>query len=226
MELDVVRKDIKHMHLAVYPPNGRIRISVPEHTSEEKIRLFVISKMGWIRKNREEINAQERIPKRKFVPHESHYFRGHRFLLRVKETQGKGYVKRAGQKYLDLYVKLNASQEYKQSIMEDWYRDQMRQVVPDMITEWEAKLGVQVRFWGIRKMKTKWGSCNTDTGRIWLNLELAKKPHRSLEYILVHEMVHLIERHHNETFRRLMEQHIPDWKDRKKELNELPVCLG
>ena len=214
------------MHLAVYPPKGRIRISVPEQTKEETIRLFVISKMAWIKKNKEEINAQDRIPQREFVPHESHYFRGHRFLLRVKETAGKGYVRRSGKKHLDLYVRPKASKEYKQSVMDDWYRKQMKKVVPNMMDEWAPRLGVQVHFWGIKKMKTKWGSCNTDKGRIWLNLELAKKPLRSLEYTLVHELIHLVERHHNENFRRLMDLHLPDWEDRKKELNELPVCLG
>ncbi len=221
--LDVVRKDIKNMHLAVYPPTGRVRIAVPLRVNDEAIRLFAISKLAWIKRNQRKFENQERISPRVYKERESHYFQGRRYLLRIIETNGVGWVDLKGKTYLDLYVRNNTSLEYKQNILNEWYRKELKKMLPEMIDHWENKIGVKVNFCGVKKMKTKWGSCNIEKKRIWLNLELAKKPIQCLEYILVHEMLHLKERHHNDRFKALLDNHQPNWKQLKDELNRIPV---
>lgn len=222
--VDVIRKDIKNMHLAVYPPDGRVRLAVPEQIKDEAIRLFVISKIGWINRHRRRFQSQERIPPREYKERESHYFLGQRYLLRIRETTGAGYVKLANKTYLDLYVPEYADKQYMKNVITEWYRSELKRILPPLIESWEQKMGLSVKFWGIKRMKTMWGTCNPDTGRIWLNLELAKKPIACLEYILVHEMVHLLERHHNERFQAYMDRFLPGWQHRRAELNRLPVC--
>lgn len=221
--VDVVRKDIKNLHLAVYPPTGRVRIAAPLRVNDEVIRLFAISKLGWIKRHQRTFENQERITPREYKERESHYFQGHRYLLRIKETTGAGRVDLDGKTYMDLYVKSGSSVDYMKNIINEWYRSEIKKVLPEMIAYWENKIGVRVNFWGVKQMKTKWGSCNTERRRIWLNLELAKKPVQCLEYILVHEMVHLLERHHNEQFKSYMDLYLPNWKQLKDELNRLPV---
>lgn len=221
--LDVVRKNIKNMHLAVYPPTGRVRIAVPIRVNDEAIRLFAISKLAWIKRNQRKFENQERISPRVYKERESHYFQGRRYLLRIKETDGIGWVDLNGKTYLDLYVRNNTSLEYKQNILNEWYRNELKKILPEMIEHWENKIGVKVNFCGVKKMKTKWGSCNIEKKRIWLNLELAKKPIQCLEYILVHEMLHLKERLHNDRFKALLDNHQPNWKQLKDELNRIPV---
>lgn len=221
--VDVVRKDIKNMHLAVYPPTGRVRIAAPVRMSDDAIRLFAISKLGWIKRNQRKFESQERVPPREYKERESHYFQGHRYLLRIKETDGAGYVDLTGKTYLDLYVRKNASFENKQRVINEWHRTELKNMLPDMIEDWENKIGVKVEACTIKQMKTKWGSCNIEKKRILLNLELAKKPIRCLEYILVHEMIHLLERNHNDRFRNCMDKFLPNWKQIKDELNKIPV---
>lgn len=221
--IDVVRKDIKNMHLGVYPPTGRVRLAAPVRVNEEAIRLFAVSKLAWIRRNQRKFESQERLPPREYKERESHYFQGRRYLLRIMETKGAGYVKIKGKTYIDLYAKTDSGYEYKRTGVNEWYRSELRKIIPEMIEKWEKKIGVKVSFWGIKQMKTKWGSCNIEKRRIWLNLELAKKPIHCLEFIIVHEMVHLLERHHNDHFRSLMDQHLPNWKHLKDELNRMPV---
>lgn len=221
--VDVVRKDIKNMHLAVYPPTGRVRIAAPRLTKDEAIRLFAVSKIGWIKRHQRNFQKQERLSPREYKERESHYFQGRRYLLRVKDTNGAGYVDLKGKTYLDLYVKPGSTEPYKRDILDAWYRENLKQILPKMVGHWEEKLGVQVAFCGIKKMKTKWGSCNIERRRIWLNLELAKKPIQCLEYILVHEMVHLLERHHNDRFTAILERNLPNWRQLKEELNRIPV---
>lgn len=221
--VDVIRKDIKNMHLAVYPPDGRVRLAVPARVKEEAVRLFVISKLGWIKRHRRRFQEQERVPPREYKERESHYFLGRRYLLRIRETKGAGYVELTNKTYLDLYVPEYADEAYMERIVNEWYRTELKRLLPPMVKEWERKMDLTVNFWGIKRMKTKWGSCNPDTARIWLNLELAKKPISCLEYILVHEMVHLLERHHNDRFRAYMDHYLPGWAHRRAELNRLPV---
>lgn len=223
ISIDVIYKDIKNMHLAVYPPTGRVRIAAPLHVTDESVRLFAISKLGWIKRHQRKFQKQERETPREYKERESHYFQGKRYLLRIKETQGAGYVVLKGKTYLDLYVKANATLEYKRSVLNGWYRSELKELIPELIEKWEKKIDVKVNDWGIKQMKTKWGSCNIEAKRIWLNLELAKKPAHCLEYIIVHEMVHLLERHHNEQFMALMDHYLPNWKHLKEELNKIPV---
>ena len=200
ISIDVVRKDIKNIHLAVYPPTGRVRIAAPLQVNNDTIRLFAISKLGWIKRHQRNFENQERISPREYKERESHYFQGRRYLLRIKETNGSGFVDLKGKTYLDLFVRKNASFENKQRVINEWHRQELKNILPELMEHWEKKIGVKVGFCGIKQMKTKWGSCNIEKKRIWLNLELAKKPIHCLEYILVHEMIHLLERNHNDRF--------------------------
>lgn len=223
ISIDLVRKDIKNMHLAVYPPTGRVRLAVPLRVENETARLFAISKIGWIRRNQRNFLKQERTTAREFKERESHYFFGKRYLLRINETSGAGFVELKTRTYLDLYVKPNASTDYKREIINEWYRAELKKIVPELLDKWEKKMGVSLNDWRIKQMKTKWGSCNIEAKRIWLNLELAKKPIRCLEYIVVHEMIHLFERHHNDRFFNHMSNYLPNWKQLKSELNRIPT---
>lgn len=224
LEIDVIRKNIKNMHLAVYPPTGRIRLSAPQRTDAEVVRLFAISKLAWIKKHVKNFKEQPRETKRQYVTGESHYFLGNRFLLKVVEHNGYAKVDLSGVKHIQLKVKGGTSMEERGSIMKEWYRKELKKIVPDLIEKWERIIGVKANDWGIKHMRTKWGACNTDEKRIWLNLELAKKPMNCIEYIIVHELVHLLERHHNENFVKHMDQFMPKWRLHRDELNSLPVA--
>ncbi|WP_264558996.1 M48 family metallopeptidase [Flavobacterium sp. N2270] len=224
LTIDIVRKDIKNMHLAVYPPNGRIRLSAPEKTDSEMMRLFAISKIGWIKKHIKNFAAQPRETAREFITGESHYFQGKRFLLKVIEQEVSPKVEIKGTKNIVLYVKPNTSTDKKGKILKEWHREQMKIQVPEIIAKWEKVIGVQSNDCVIKQMKTKWGSCNIEAKRIWLNLELSKKPVICLEYIIVHELVHLLERNHNDKFVAYMNQFMPKWRMHRDELNALPVA--
>lgn len=223
LSIDVVRKDIKNMHLAVYPPEGRIRLAAPKRTDYEVVRLFAISKLGWIRKHVKNFKEQKRESPRQFVSGESHYFQGKRYLLEVKEHDGFNKIEVGGKK-IKLFVRPNTSPQKKEDVMKEWYRSQLKAQIPDLIEKWEGVMGVQCNHWGVKLMRTKWGSCSVDTKRIWLNLELAKKPPICLEYIIVHELVHLLERNHNDRFIGYMDQFMPKWRLHRDELNRLPVA--
>lgn len=224
LEIDVIRKNIKNMHLAVYPPTGRIRLSAPQRTDAEVVRLFAISKLAWIKKHVKNFKEQPRETKRQYVTGESHYFLGNRFLLKVVEHNGYAKVDLIGVKHIQLKVKIGTSTEERGSIMKEWYRKELKKIVPELIEKWEKIIGVKANDWGIKYMRTKWGACNTVEKRIWLNLELAKKPMNCIEYIIVHELVHLLERHHNENFVKHMDQFMPKWRLHRDELNSLPVA--
>jgi len=223
VEIDVVRKDIKNMHLAVYPPHGRIRLAVPQKTDEEVLRLFAISKLGWIKKHVKNFKNQARETKRDYVSGESHFFQGKRYILEVQEHDGYSKVKLSGTKKISVKIPVGSSVERKADIMKEWYRKQLKIQIPPLLEKWEKVMGVEVNDWGVKQMKTKWGACNTDAKRIWLNLELAKKPPICLEYILVHELVHLHERNHNDRFIQLMNEFMPKWRLHRNELNSLPI---
>lgn len=224
IEIDIVRKNIKNMHLAVYPPTGRIRLSAPERTDTEVVRLFAISKLSWIKKHVKNFSEQPRESKRQFVSGESHYFMGQRFLLKVIEHDGYSKVEFSGTKNLILWVRKGSSTEDKGSVMKEWYRKELKKIVPELIEKWEKVIGVKSNSWGIKHMRTKWGACNTEEKRIWLNLELAKKPLICIEYIIVHELVHFLERHHNDKFVKYMDLFMPKWRIHRDLLNSLPVA--
>lgn len=224
--IDVVRKKIKHMHLSVYPPTGRVRIATPLDIDDDAVKLFAISKLAWIKRNQRNFASQERQSPRTFEERESHYYRGQRYLLRITEHASQPKVELKAKTYLDLYVKPNTSIDDRQTILNEWYRKQLKAAIPSLISKWEKIIGVTVSDWGVKQMKTKWGTCNIEQKRIWVNLELAKKPSNCLEYIVVHEMVHLLERNHNDHFLALMQKFMPKWKVYKEELNRMPVSHG
>ncbi|HHT9137878.1 MAG TPA: M48 family metallopeptidase [Candidatus Wunengus sp. YC60] len=223
IKIAVVRKDIKNIHLAVYPPTGRVRIAAPIRVNEDAIRLFAVSKLGWIRRYQRKFEGQERLSPREYKNRESHYFQGKRYLLNVREADALPKVVLRCKTYIDLYVRPETPTSKRHEIMNEWYRDQLKKQLPALIEKWEKKMNISLKDWRVKLMKTKWGSCNSEKKRIWVNLELAKKPIHCLEYIIVHEMVHLLERHHNVRFLAYMESYLPNWKQRKTELNKLPV---
>lgn len=221
--IDVVRKNIKNIHLAVYPPTGRVRIAAPLRIDDEAVRLFAISKLGWIKRHQRNFASQERQPQRDYTDRESHYFQGKRYLLRVIEENMPPKVVVRNKTYIDLFVRPNASTQQKERIMNEWHRLELKELIQPIIDKWAKKMGVIVSDWQVKQMKTKWGTCNIEAKRIWINLELAKKPVSCLEYIIVHEMIHLLERHHNQKFIDYMDKYLPNWKQLRTELNKLPV---
>ena len=221
IDVDVVKKDIKNIHLAVYPPTGRVRLSSPISMTRESLRLFIISKLSWIKKHIRNMNSQVREQERKYIKGESHWVEGQRYLLNIIEKEAAPKVEIRNKKYLDLYIRPGSGKDKKEKVMREWYRDRLKEQIPKLITKWEDNLEVEIDDWGIRQMKTKWGSCNIEDRRIWLNLELAKKPKHSLDYVVLHEMVHLKERHHNDRFKELLDKHMPSWKKRREELNQV-----
>lgn len=221
--VDVVRKDIKNLHLGVYPPNGRVRVAAPLVVGDEAVRLAVIDKLAWIRRQRARFAEQPRQSEREMVNGESHYFLGRRYRLRVHEQDGPGRVALRGIATLDLFVRAGSSAAQREAVLLRWYREQLNTLIPRLLEKWQPELGVRVSGWGVKKMKTKWGSCNVDARRVWLNLDLAKKPPQCLEYIVVHELVHLLERHHNERFTGLMDRFMPQWQQRREALNGSPL---
>jgi len=222
--VDVVRKNIKNLHLAVYPPNGRIRVAAPLRLDDEAVRLAVISRLGWIKRQQTKFKEQERQTAREYVSGESHYFQGARYRLNVILQDAPGKVIIRNRQFIDLYVRPTSTTEKRQRVMSAWYRAYLKETLPALIAKWETTLGVTLAEWGTKQMKTKWGTCTIEAGRIWLNLELAKKSPRSLEYIVVHEMMHLLERLHNDRFRALMNQYLPQWELIRDELNREPLA--
>lgn len=219
---EVFLKDIKNIHLSVYPPYGKVKISAPMHMKIDTIRVYAISKLGWIKKQQKKMLAQERETKREYLSRESHYVWGKRYLLKVEERNAPPEVKLKHSKML-LYVRPESGEIKRHTVIDGWYRDQLKQAIPALIEKWEPVIGVKVEAFNIRKMKTKWGSCSFASRIIRLNLELAKKPLECLEYIVVHEMVHLLVPNHGQDFVALMNRHMPRWKFHREELNRLPV---
>lgn len=222
--VEVVRKAIKHLHVGVYPPGGRVRVAAPVRLDDEAVRLAVVSRLGWIRRKRKVFEKQDRQSQREIVTGESHYFQGRRYLLDVIEKTRSSSVRLASHKKMELRVRPGSDRQVRQVVLQGWYRRWLREHVPPLLAKWEPRVGVTIDEVRIKKMKTLWGSCNAAAKRIWLNLELAKKPGSCLEYILVHEMVHLLERHHDEHFRERMDSLMPLWRHYRQELNRAPLA--
>jgi hypothetical protein len=219
LKVEVVRKDIKNLHLGVYPPQGRVRVAAPLVITDEAVRLAVIDKLGWIKRQKAQFAEQPRQTQREMVNGESHYFLGQRYRLRVHELDAPPRVAVRGVASLDLFVRPGTTAAQREAVLLRWYRDQLKIMSQPLLDKWQAIIGVQVKDWGIRKMKTKWGSCNPTAQRVWLNLELAKKPVLCLEYIVVHELVHLLERNHTDRFTGLMDGYMPNWRVYRENLN-------
>jgi len=183
ISIDVVRKDIKNLHLGVYPPNGRVRIASPLKIDDEAVRLFAISKMAWIKKHQLKFEAQQRQSKRQFVSGESHYYKGNRYLLNVIYHNAAPKVEIRNKTYIDLYIRVGSTLEQREKVLTEWYRRQLKDQIPPLIDKWQKIIGVEVSDWGIKKMKTKWGTCTIEKRRIWLNLELAKKSKQCLDIL-------------------------------------------
>ena len=210
--VQVVRKPIKNLHLSVYPPDGHVRVAVPLHMTDDNIRLAVISRLNWIKKHQARFQAQPRQSEREMVTGESHYVFGKRYRLEVIERRGCHEIVLKNNSTLQLFVNPGTSTQNRTLVLNEWYRDQLKAQIPDLLNHWQSAIGKQAADWGIKKMKTRWGSCNIAQRRIWLNLELAKKPIECLEYVLVHELVHLLERHHNDRFKAYMDKYLPQWQ--------------
>ncbi|MDQ6771223.1 MAG: M48 family metallopeptidase [Gemmatimonadota bacterium] len=223
MPVEVVRKDIKNLHVAVYPPVGRVRVATPLRLDDDAVRVAVISRLGWIRRQQARFADQVRESQRELATGESIYFRGRRFRLEIIEDPASPGVRVATNSRIQLQCRPGADRAQREATLNDWYRERLREQIPPLLRKWERKVGVNVAEVRIRRMKTRWGSCNAAARRIWLNLELAKKPASSLEYILVHEMIHIHERRHGERFREMMDVMMPGWHLHRDELNRAPL---
>lgn len=222
--VEIVRKEIKNLHLGVYPPNGRVRVAVPLRVNNDAVRLAVIDKLSWIKRQQARFEAQERQSEREMVSGESHYFLGQRYRLRVVSNGGSSKVVVRNKSTIELHVRAETNSKQRERVLQAWYREQLKKLIPPLLEKWKKALGVEVTECCIKKMKTKWGSCNADDGRLWLNLELAKKPVQCLEYLIVHELTHLIERHHNDNFISIMNKHLPQWRMHRELLNSAPLA--
>lgn len=221
IEVHIERKNIKNLHLGVYPPNGRVRVAVPLVISDDAVRLAVVGKLGWIRRQQAKFADQPRQSARQMVSGESHYFLGQRYLLHVHEQPSKQYAALDGVHRLNLFVNPGRTTAQREAVLARWYRQQLaEQLLPPLLTQWQAALGVQASAWGIKKMKTRWGSCNTVRQRVWFNLELAKKPLPCLEYVVVHELAHLLVPNHSADFKAVLDRHLPHWKHHRELLNQ------
>ena len=222
--VEVVRKEIKYLHVGVYPPSGRVRVAAPHRLDDEALRLAIISRLAWIRRQRAGFAQQDRQSQREMVTGESHYFEGRRYRLDVVEREGAPVVRLRNNTTMELRVRPEADRDQREAVLHRWYRQRLRARLPALLARWEPAVGVIVAETRIKKMKTRWGSCNAEARRIWLNLELAKKPPSCLEYIVVHEMVHFLERHHTDRFRSLMDQLMPSWQLCRDDLNRAPLA--
>lgn len=220
----VVRKAIKNLHLGVYPPEGRVRVAAPVGMSESAVRVAVVRKLSWIRRQQRKFRAQDRQSARELVSGEAHYFLGRRYRLDVVRDGVPGTVSIRPRDLLSLHVRSLWDRDRRERALYDWYRERLRELARPLVDKWSRKLDVQPVYWGLRKMKTKWGSCIAPTRRVWLNVELAKKPPECLEYLVVHELVHLVARRHDERFEELMDRHLPRWRLIRAVLNREPLA--
>jgi predicted metal-dependent hydrolase len=225
IDVPIKRKNIKNIHLSVNPPSGDVRISAPMSITEDVLRVYIVSKLQWIKKQQRKYQEQQRLTDRKYIDRESYYLWGKRLLLQVEEIASHPSLDLKNKNVLRLSLKPHTPPEKISVLITEWYRQVIKQSIPDIISKWEKLIGITVSSWRVQTMKTMWGSCNTDKCRILINLELVKKPEYCLEYVIVHEMTHLLERRHNVHFQQLLDGFLPNWKHIRKELNELPLSF-
>lgn len=223
IDVDVVYKDIKNLHIGVYPPLGRVRVAAPTQLDDDNVRLAVIQRLPWIKRQRDKLASAERQSEREMVTGESHFVWGVRHRLRVDKRPGRPHVEIDGDRLI-LYVPEDFDPAARREVLAQWHREQLRHRLPSLIEKWEGRAGRRVSRWSIRRMKTKWGSCNRESGHIWFNVLLATKHPDCLEYIVAHEIAHLIERNHDDRYTRLMDKLLPDWRARRDELNGSPLA--
>lgn len=221
IDVDVRFKDIKNVHLSVHPPDGRVTVSAPRHINLDRIKVYTATKLAWIRKEQSKILGQERQVDKQYITQESHYFLGKRYLLKVTNANRPNVVLHHSK--LELQVPAHYNANKKEESLYRFYRQELRALLNTLVIAYAKKMGIPVPSFGIKKMRTKWGSCSADRRYLWFNIELAKKPESCIAYIVVHEMVHLLERHHNKNFMQLLNQFFPNWQIQKQMLNELPL---
>lgn len=222
--VEIVRKDIKNLHVGVYPPNGRVRVAAPLRLDDDAVRLAIVTRLGWIHRQQRGFLEQDRQARPEMITGESHYYMGRRYRLDVIEHDAPPGIRLKNNTTMELQVRPCATRDQREAVLNRWYRQALKAAIPPLLAKWEARIGPEIAEWGVKKMKTRWGSCNVEARRIWINLELAKKPPTCLEYILVHEMVHFLERKHNNRFRELMDRLMPRWQIHRDELNRAPLC--
>lgn len=222
LSIRVTKKAIKNVHLSVHPPDGRVTLVAPSATRLDVARAYAISRLGWIRQQQKKLWSQARETTRRFIERESHYLWGRRHLLSVAYREAKPSVS-LDHKRITLTVRPGSDSGKRAEVLHEWHKSLLHEVVPSFIKKWQPKLKVHVSSYFLQRMKTKWGSCNYRAGHIRLNTELVKKPKDLLEYIIVHEMVHLLEPTHNERFIAILQKHYPTWREARAELNELPL---
>jgi|APTNR8051073442_1049403.scaffolds.fasta_scaffold13391_2 predicted metal-dependent hydrolase len=226
LRVEVVRKDIRNLHVGVYPPAGRVRVAAPLAVSDDAVRLAVVGRLGWIRRQQARFQAQPRQSAREMVHGESHYYLGQRYRLVLAETSGRPRVSLQGATHLLLHARPGAAAPARWQVLEGWYRRQVHELLAPMIAHWAAAIGVAPPPWRVRWMKTKWGSCNPRAPRLWFNLALVRVPVECIEYVVVHELLHLIEPSHSPAFIDALTRHMPDWNRRRTRLNAQPLTTA
>jgi predicted metal-dependent hydrolase len=221
IDVDVTFRDIKNVHLSVHPPHGRVTVSAPRHIDLETVRIYAATKLSWIKKEQKKFTKQQRQPGKQYITRESHYFLGKRYLLSVKQSLRPKVILHHAK--IELQVPQHYNAEMKEALLYRFYREELRKDLQRLVYAFAKKMGIKIPGFGIKKMKTKWGSCSINRQYLWFNIELAKKPKTCIEYIVVHELAHLLERHHNKNFMSLMDQYFPNWQVQKQLLNELPL---
>ena len=224
--LDLVRKRIRYLNLTVYPPDGRVRVSAPLRVSERDIRDFVAARKEWIERQREKVRQMPVVPALRYETGEAHFFQGHAHRLEVIETdRSRGRAERypAG-RTIQLFAPAGAGKAVREKILLKWYRDELTRLIPPVLARWEAVAGVEAHTWGVKRMKTKWGTCNPRAKRSWISLDLVKKSPECLDYIMIHELTHLLERGHGPRFKTFMDRFMPGWRLRRTELRAHPVA--
>lgn len=221
--VEIVRKKIKNLHLAVYPPTGRVRVAAPTYVTDDAVRLAVASRIGWVRRMQGKFESQERMSPRTYVTGESHYHLGRRYRLDVVEAPGRPGVAIRNRSWIEMHANPGQSVDDRGRMMKSWQRRQLREIAAGLIEKWEPVVGVTASQWGIREMKTKWGTCNHESARIWLNLALIRMPERCIEYVVVHELAHIRERLHGDAFIAVLDTVLPQWREAKALLNENPL---
>jgi predicted metal-dependent hydrolase len=224
LRVELVRKAIKNLHLGVYPPDGRVRVAAPPTVSDDAVRIAVVSRMGWINRQRAKFLGQARQSERDYVSGETHFHLGQRYRLRLIEQPGPSQVRLTSDRRLELKVPAGSDRGFRERVVQRWQRELLRERSQTLTVEWAARLSMEPPAIGIKKMKTKWGACNPAANRIWLNLELIKKPPECISYLVLHEITHLIERNHGDAFVAFLDRHMPDWRTLRDELNVAPLA--
>lgn len=224
LRVELVRKSIKNLHLGVYPPDGRVRVAAPPTVSDEAVRLAVVTRIGWINRQREKFQRQARQSERDYVSGETHFHLGQRYRVRLIERPGPSHIRLTSDRRLELTVPKERDRKFRERVVQRWQRELLRERGQALTVEWAARLGVEPPTIGIKRMKTKWGACNPAANRIWLNLELVKKPPECVSYLVLHEITHLIERSHGDAFVAFLDRHMPNWRTYRDELNVAPLA--